>query len=89
MTDDNLSLLQAGQQHAAKLALEQVEREKANQVAVEATSEGAVEASVSGTVTTADPALRWLRGTTVTAYVKQKWTGAKDRLWGLRATKRF
>lgn len=86
---DNLTLLQQAQRHAVQVALDAVERDKGNQASVEVTSAGEVEASVSGTVQTAKPTLRWLNGTVVTGYLKQKWRGAKDRVWGARAVKRF
>ena len=89
MSDDNLTLLQQAQRHAAQVALDTVERDKGNQASVEVTSAGEVEASLSGTVRTSEPALRWLNGTVVTGYLKQKWQGARDRVWGARAVKKF
>lgn len=86
MSDDQLTLLQQAQRHAATQALDAVEAAKAASLRVEVTTDGAVEGSVSDVVTGGP---KWLRGGTLTAYGKYAWAGVKGAVAGLRFTKKL
>ena len=84
MSDQNLTLLQQAQRHAATQALDAVEETKSASLRVEVTTDGAVEGSVSDTVSGGP---KWLRGAVVTGYAKYAWAGVKGFVGGLRLKK--
>lgn len=73
------NILDVGEKHAVKAALDQVEKEKHAEGSFEATTDGAVEASIS--------ADKW--HTHWTGYAKKQFTGAKALVAGIRASWTF
>lgn len=84
MSDENLTLLQQGQRHAARQALDDVAQTKAASLQGEVTTDGAVEGSISKVVTSGPG---WLKGGIVTGYAKYAWAGVKGFVGGARFRK--